>query len=148
MSPGLRLVLLLLPAAQLSCLAGRGEACTTDADCSRDGECTRTSECVPDGTAVRVTVRWTVAGQAPSPSRPEPCAGVGELEILFHDPGAGEENYRPVPCALGQSLYDKMPPRFESVEVVAYDPSGEVLDSAEEPLAAGDESDILVDLSP
>jgi hypothetical protein len=129
------------------CLAGTGDECTADADCSRDGECTRTGECVPDGGAVRIEVRWTVNGVAPSPSSPEPCAAIGELEILFLDPGGEEENFRPVPCDLGQSVFDKMPPRFESVEVIAYDEDEGVLDSTEQELAAGD-SVVEVDLVP
>ena len=130
------------------CLSGTGEDCISDADCSADGECTRTGECVPDGGAVRIEVRWTVNGAAPSPSSPEACAGIGELEILFQDPGGEVENYRPVPCDLGQSVYDKMPPRFEAVEVVAYDEDDAVLDSAEQSLNANGDSQIQVDLIP
>ena len=130
------------------CLAGEGEPCATDVDCSDDGECTRTGECVADGAALRVVVRWTVGGQAPTPAAPQPCAPFGELEIVFHDPGQSTTNFRPVPCELGQSVYDKMPPRFESVEVVAYDPSGDVIDAVEESLDDSGESSVLVDLSP
>lgn len=144
----LRPLLVLVLASPLGCLAGRGDECSSDVDCSDDGECTRTNECVPDGSALRVVVRWTVDGDAPTPARPEPCAPVGELEVRFHDPRAEGENYRPVPCELGQTVYDKMPPRFDSVEVVAYDPAGDTLDSAEEPLAESGETDVLVDLSP
>lgn len=129
------------------CLSATGEECISDADCSADGECTRTGECVPDGGAVRIEVRWTVNGAAPSPSSPGPCEAIGELEILFQDPGGEAENYRPVPCDLGQSVYDKMPPRFESVEVVAYDRDDDVLDSVEAELGAGD-SQVAVDLVP
>ena len=147
--PPLALLALALLGAAPACLAGEGEQCSTDADCSDDGECARTGECVADGATLRVVVRWTVAGQAPTPSAPQPCAPVGELEIRFHDPGQESVGYRPVPCALGQAVYDKMPPRFESVEVVAYDPSGDqVLDTVEEPLAASGETSVLVDLAP
>lgn len=140
----LALVVLGLP----GCLAGEGEPCATDADCAADGECTRTGECVADGAALRVVVRWTVDGQAPTPAAPQPCAPLGELEIVFHDPGQETTSYRPVPCELGQSVYDKMPPRFESVEVVAYDDSGDMVDAVEEPLSASGETSVLVDLSP
>lgn len=140
----LALVVIGLP----GCLAGEGEPCATDADCAADGECTRTGECVADGAALRVVVRWTVDGQAPTPAAPQPCAPLGELEIVFHDPGQETTSYRPVPCELGQSVYDKMPPRFESVEVVAYDDSGDMVDAVEEPLSASGETSVLVDLSP
>lgn len=139
---------LALVAAAPGCLAGEGEECTDDADCADDGECTRTGECVADGAALRVVVRWTVGGAAPTPSQPEPCAPLSELEVRFHDPGAEPEQYRPVPCPLGQVIYDKMPPRFESVELVAYDGSGDEVDSAEEPLEPRGETAVDVDLSP
>ena len=138
----------LLLLAPPGCLAGEGEQCSTDADCADDGECTRTGECVPDGAAVRVSVQWTVGGQTPTPAAPQPCEPFGDLEIVFHDPGEETTSYRPVPCELGQAVYDKMPPRFESVEVVAYDPAGDMVDAVEEPLSAGAESAVQVDLTP
>lgn len=142
------LLWLLLAAAQAGCLAGEGETCSTDADCAADGECTRTGECVPDGAALRVVVRWTVNGQAPAPGQPEVCAGIGELEVRFLDPGEEAETYRPVPCSLGQVVYDKMPPRFESVEVLAHDADGREVDSVEVPLSPSGETTVDVDLVP
>jgi hypothetical protein len=141
-------VLLGLPWSLAGCLSGEGESCVSDVDCASDGECTRTGECVADGAAVRIVVRWTVAGDAPTPSEPGPCAAFGELEIRFHEPDGEPLAYRPVPCELGQAVYDKMPPRFQSVEVVAYDPAGDVVDSVEEPLAESGPSDLEFDLSP
>src|SRR6266545_4095866 len=94
------------PIGQLGCLTGA--LCTADTDCVEDHECTRTGECVPAGTAIRVVVRWTVNGQAPSPMRPEPCEPIGELEVVFHDGSLQPQNYRPVPCNFGRTVYDKM----------------------------------------
>ena len=139
--------LLLLVAAPAGCLTGSGGECSSDGDCAAGGVCTRTDECVPAGSAIRVVVRWTVNGQAPTTSRPEPCAEVGELEVIFRDPGGRPESYRPVPCDLGQTVYDKMPPRFESVEVRAMDRSGDLLASAREDLASRGETAVQVDLS-
>jgi hypothetical protein len=140
---GLLLPLLL---AAPGCQTGSDE-CATDGDCG-GGECTRTGACVASGTALRVVVRWTVGGVAPTPSQPDACTPLGELEVDFHDPGGDPEEYRPVPCALGQVVYDKMPPRFESVEVLAYDASGDVVDRAEAPLEPSGETSVLVDLDP
>ncbi|HYU15962.1 MAG TPA: hypothetical protein VEL05_07825 [Candidatus Acidoferrum sp.] len=134
------------PIGQLGCLTGA--LCTADTDCVEDHECTRTGECVPAGTAIRVVVRWTVNGQAPSPMRPEPCEPIGELEVVFHDGSLQPQNYRPVPCNFGRTVYDKMPSRFDSVEVIAYDPADRFLDAAEEMLARSGETDIEVDLTP
>lgn len=139
--------LALLVAAQPGCLSGSGP-CATDGDCGGGDECTRTGECVASGTALRVVLRWTVGGEAPSPTRPEPCAPLAELEVMLHDPGGEPEDYRPVPCALGQVVYDKIPPRFEAVRVLAYSASGRVVDTAEAALEPTGESSVLVDLEP
>jgi hypothetical protein len=140
-------LLLLAPAfAASGCFGGRH--CVDDSECASDSECTRTGECVALGSALRVVLRWTVDGAAPTPSAPEPCAGISELEILFHDASGDIENYRPVPCPLGRATYDKMPPRFRSVELVAYDDSGFEIDSVEEPLSATGATDVLIDLHP
>jgi hypothetical protein len=104
---------------------------------------------VQAGGSVRVEVSWTVNGDAPTPSLPAPCtsASIGELEVRFHDRDGEPENYRPVPCELGRTLYDKMPPRFDSVEVIAYGEDSDVLASGEEPLVAGGDSEVEVDLT-
>jgi len=103
---------------------------------------------VTAGSALRVVVRWTVNGEAPTPSQPEACAEVGELAVTFRAPAPTQpQTYQPVPCQLGQTVYDKMPPRFETVEVVAFDRAGNVLASAEERLARSGETAVQFDLS-
>jgi len=145
----LRAVLLVLLTAPAGCLGGAGVECSSDSDCPAGREeCTRTGDCVKAGSAIRVEVHWTVNGEAPTPSQPEACAEVGELAVTFSAPAPAQpQSYRPVPCALGQTVYDKMPPRFESVELVAYDRSGNVLDSAEDRLARSGETAVQFDLS-
>jgi hypothetical protein len=142
------LAVLGLPWSLTGCLAGgladEGESCVSDVDCESDGECTRTGECVPDGRALFIIVRWTVDGGT---SEPESCDEFGELEIRFHDPDGEPLAYRPVPCELGQAVYDKMPPRFQSVELVAYDPGGDEVDSAEAELGSEGETTVELDLS-
>lgn len=142
------LPLLLALLAQAGCLSA-GQ-CVVDSDCAGGGECTRTGECVQAGGSVRVTVSWTVNGDAPTPGRAEPCtsASIDELEIRFRDRDGESENYRPVPCELGRTVYDKMPPRFDSVELRAYGADDELLASAEAPLTASRENDVELDLAP
>lgn len=130
------------------CLLGARDRCMTDGDCAGGEECTRTAECVTEGTALRVVLRWTVAGEAPTPAAPAPCDGIEELEVVFRGAEAEPERYRPVPCELGQAVYDKMPPRFDRIEVIAYDAAGGPLDSRVEALEPRGESDVLVDLAP
>lgn len=129
------------------CLGGRDQ-CLADGDCEGGEECTRTGECVAQGTALRVVVRWTVAGQGPTPAASGPCAGIEELEVVFRGGPAEPQRYRPIPCELGQTTYDKMPPRYDWVEVNAYDSVGERLDSRGAELEPTGESDVLVDLTP
>jgi hypothetical protein len=130
--------------------APSGGACTVDGDCPDGQECTRVEECVESGTSLRVVLSWTVAGVAPTPEAPEPCAPFSELEVRFHDPNVDDEDvsFRPVPCDLGRTVYDKMPPRLTSVEVIAYDEQGRDVDSESASLQPSGESDVTVDLQP
>jgi hypothetical protein len=122
-------VALLLVLAATGCLRdGDRESdddweCVRDADC--EGECTRTNECVEAGTSIRVEVTWTVAGAAPSE---ESCAPFGELEVLFYEGSEEGPTYAPIPCPIGSSTYDKMPPRLDRVEMLAYGEGGDILD--------------------
>jgi hypothetical protein len=45
-------------------------------------------------------------------------------------------------------VYDKMPPRLTSVEVIAYDAQGHEADSESADLQPSGESDVSVDLQP
>lgn len=125
------------------CFAGRGSLCEEDADCA--GECTRTGECVEAGSSIRVVVAWTVNGLAPSE---EACASLGDLGVVFYDGGQEARSYYPIPCPIGRSTYDKMPPRLDRVELVAEDPSGRTVDRAERDLAPTGETVVEIDLRP
>ena len=119
--------------------------CETDADC--DGECARTNECVEAGTTIRVELAWTIAGE---PAVDETCAPIAELEVLFHDGGGEQEptSYSPIPCRLGRSTYDKMPPRLDRIELIAYDQGGGILDSGSGPLEPTGTTTVSFDLVP
>ena len=117
--------------------------CVRDADC--DGECTRTNECVEAGTAIRVEVSWTIAGAA---TTEESCAPIGELEVFFYEGEVEATNYVPIPCAIGSSTYDKMPPRLDRVELVAYGEGGDVLAAESADLEPTGTTTVLFDLQP
>ena len=149
MSPS-RAPLALLVASWIAapgCPSGGGEPCMVDGDCARGEECTRPGDCVAEGTALRVIVRWTVLGEAPTPAAPGPCDDIAELAVVFEG-GFEPERYRPVPCELGQAVYDKMPPHFKWVHVIAYDDAGDLLDRRSQLLEPTGESDVTVDLAP
>lgn len=117
--------------------------CVRDADC--DGECTRTNECVEAGTSIRVEVAWTIAG---APASDDSCAPFAELEILFYQDEVEVTNYVPIPCRIGRSTYDKMPPRLDRVELVAYDESGRTVDSQSAALEPTGTTTVAFDLQP
>jgi hypothetical protein len=112
--------------AASGCLSGGSAECASDGECAGGDVCARTGECVPAGGAIEVVVEWTVGGAAPDADR---CAPVAELEVVFYDGREEATSYAPVPCTLGRTTYDKMPPRLDRVELFAYDDRGAVLDS-------------------
>jgi hypothetical protein len=88
--------------------------CQTDADCG--GEvCTRTHECLAASQIRSVKATWTIRGMAASATT---CATTPDFYIQFD----GSTNidvvaYTPVPCVAGQFTIDKLPKRFNAVEL-------------------------------
>jgi len=117
--------------------------CVRDTDC--DGECTRTNECVEAGTSIRVEVEWTINGAAPSE---ETCAPIGELEVLFYQGDEEGPTYAPIPCPIGSSTYDKMPPRLDRVEMLVYGDGGDVVDQQSAPVDSTGTTAVTFDLEP
>ena len=111
--------------------------CLGDDEC--EGACTRTQECAL-GTLVDVTVTWRIHGLTPTPDNPGACLGVDHLALTFEDSNdyAGGVMYEPIPCELGITTYDKMPPRFDSIGLSAQSSSGRILDSAQQRLQPGE----------
>jgi hypothetical protein len=122
------------------CFSRSGE-CETDADC--DGVCARTGDCVDS--AIAVTVEWTVAGAAPTA---ESCAPVAELEVVFYADDREQTSYAPVPCTLGRTNYDKMPPWLDRVDLVAHDDDGRILDIGHGDIAPTGATTVTIDLQP
>ena len=122
--------------------------CVSDDQCGSGNACTRTGECVATSSLSSTLVNWTINGVAPTPADPSPCAGIAELEVIFDDHTSHTSTgYSPVTCSLGRVFYDKMPPRFDTVSLVAYDNAGRRLDWASASLSAG-ENIVTLDLRP
>jgi hypothetical protein len=89
--------------------------CQVDDDCSGSKVCTRNSECLAPSEVRATRTSWTIRGQ---PATASLCAATPDLYILF---GSFDPNdtygYEPVPCASGVFTVDKLPVRFNSVEV-------------------------------
>lgn len=122
--------------------------CVSDDQCGAGNACTRIGECVAASSLSSTLVNWTVNGVMPTPADPSPCAGIAELEVIFDDhTSRTSTGYSPVTCSLGRVYYDKMPPRFDTVSVVAYDNAGRRLDWASASLSVG-ENIVTLDLRP
>lgn len=126
-SPVLYLLGALLATGAAACFEpADGGACVSDRECS-DAVCSNVGECA--STTYRLRVAWTLRGAAAN--TPGACDGVDELEIVVSDPSTGTDHaVRPVPCAIGSFLFDKMPPGYDVVALTAYGPGGVYLTSA------------------
>jgi hypothetical protein len=119
---------LLLPLAGMlavlgGCVLGPGR-CESDTDCN--GElCARSGECASALVFVRVV--WTVGGQPPTEAS---CAAHPWLSVTFEDHQYEDElTYEPIRCALGQITFDRMPARYDEVEIQAEDSDGALVTS-------------------
>ncbi len=111
--------------------------CVSDGDCGF-GICTRVGECVDESNVVEARITWTVNGSAVSPSNDAACVGVDMLSVHFIDFRAEPDIvYAPVPCNLGQIIYDRMPGRLDQVQLTAWDDRDRILDAVASPLTVG-----------
>jgi hypothetical protein len=96
-----------------SCGTPSGSDCLVDDDCSGGDVCARNGECSSTARSVRVT--WTIRGMPASASS---CAQTPNFFIMFSSPSPGDQyGYEPVPCAAGVFTVDKLPKRFNAVEL-------------------------------
>ncbi len=105
----------------------------TENSCSRDEDCpelcSRIGECLKAEDAISIRANWTIGGLAPSPNAPAPCGGIDAFEVSLESSGERDllVAYYPVPCDLGQVLYDKMPDRLERMRMSAVHADGTIL---------------------
>lgn len=123
-------LLLVLPACPSNT---QGGPCEQDLDCSGGQICARDMECIAPGDTRGVKTTWTIGGQAASATT---CGTMPDFYINFY--GANPQDafgFAPVPCVQGQFFIDKLPTRFDQVELGAdgsfdlvrrVDPSGMV----------------------
>jgi hypothetical protein len=127
--------LALLALALAGCPIPGGE-CRNDGDCGGGEVCANNQACLLPSEVHRVLVTWTIAGLEPTPTT---CAPIRDLEVRISDEEGflGPASFAPVPCTLGQYLFDKLPLGFDRVRL-------EALASGEEHQASIDSSDDLV----
>jgi hypothetical protein len=108
--------LVLLVVLAIGCPApSRGSECQLDAECD-DGEvCARDSVCTPASGVRSLTTTWTIRGAAADDTT---CATHPEFFISFIGRDYGDQlGYAPVPCKLGRFFIDKLPRRFQAVQL-------------------------------
>jgi hypothetical protein len=115
----MRALLLAALALTLALLAGcpYSSDCVVNDDCGGHDVCARNGECLAPSEVRAVRVTWTIRGQQPSTMN---CGAAPNFYILF---GSFDYNdtygYEPVPCASGVFSVDKLPSRYNSVELGA-----------------------------
>jgi hypothetical protein len=103
-----------LTACSLTSSGDAGGECATDAQCG-DDVCAPNGECVARANVRSVTVKWTIDGSSAAAAA---CASHRELYLQFDGPDYGDKlRYVPVPCEQGQYRVEKLPKRFEQVEI-------------------------------
>lgn len=92
--------------------------CQADADCGGGSYvCARDGECLPSTDVRTVHVTWTIRGAAANTTS---CSNALHLDISFivaGDQYADQFGFSPVPCIEGKFTIDKLPNRFDEVQL-------------------------------
>ena len=100
------------------CLAASGPTggeCNRDKDCGGGEICARDGMCALSSQVRAVVTTWTIRGL---PATDATCASHPDLYIKFVGPDFNDAfGYAPVPCNLGQFTMDKLPDRYDEVEL-------------------------------
>jgi hypothetical protein len=106
--------------ALMACLAGcsltpgSGGECVNDSQCG-DDVCTRGGECLARANVRAVMVKWTVEGASASATT---CDGHRDLYLQFNGTDYGDTlRFEPVVCSQGSFFIDKLPKRYQQVEL-------------------------------
>jgi hypothetical protein len=101
---------------------GGGSECQVDPQCG-DEVCANSGECMARSSVREYLVRWTVNGVAAN----EACANLPNLFLRFEGTDYGDIlPFAPVACSAGQLRLDKLPKRYQQVELGFEGSTGEV----------------------
>ncbi|HEX3760477.1 MAG TPA: hypothetical protein VHW23_17295 [Kofleriaceae bacterium] len=116
--------------ALMACLAGcsltsgTGGECVNDSQCG-DDVCTRGGECDARTNVRAVMVKWTVDGVVASSAT---CGTHRDLYLQFNGTDYGDTlRFEPVVCSQGSFFVDKLPKRYQQVELGIQGGTGSVL---------------------
>jgi len=129
--------------AMAGCPVSGPSYCDRDDQCTGGLTCARSQECLAAAEIRSLTIRWTVDGQ---PDTAAQCGALGltDLTITFFD-AAGPLSFAPIPCSGGLFTVDKLPVRFDQVELSTYDRDGRPYAAMN---ALGPQDEQVVDLEP
>nr|HEX4317545.1 hypothetical protein [Kofleriaceae bacterium] len=92
---------------------GFDSGCQSDTTCSPD-VCARDGECLPASDVRSIRVTWTVDGSAANATS---CTTIPSLFLEFNGGPQDGVGFAPVPCMEGNFSVDKMPSRFDDVQI-------------------------------
>lgn len=90
------------------------EHCSDTVACEADLVCARNGQCLPPDQVRAVHVTWTVSG---APASPTSCAAAPDLVLELLGEGGLHLEFAPVPCAEGKFSVDRLPTKYDSVEL-------------------------------
>lgn len=89
--------------------------CQVDGDCGAGDRCARNMECLAEAEIRSVRTEWTIDGAPPTAAS---CARYPSLQIVYTGLYAEDSiGFTPVPCMIGLFTIDKLPTRFNYVEL-------------------------------
>jgi hypothetical protein len=89
--------------------------CTNDSQCG-DDVCARTGECMGRTAVHSMTIQWTVNGSTAASA--SECVDHPNLFLQFDGSDYGDSiQFSPVVCTEGQFTIDKLPARYQKVQV-------------------------------
>jgi len=113
MRTALALALALLPCCPAS---HDGQMFEADSECGGD-ICARDGECIAASEVRQVKITWTINGMTANATN---CGAEQDLYLQFDAPDPGDTfGFAPVPCMQGQFTIDRLPKRFDEVELGA-----------------------------
>lgn len=119
----MRILALVALAGLAACFPPSTYDCNQDQECSSGEVCARNHECLPPGEVRTLRVVWTIDAQ---PDTAAACAalGIGDLTIVYSGGGGEALTFAPVPCPGGLYFVDKLPVRFDRVELSGFASDG------------------------
>ena len=132
-----------LVSAAAACGPTEGEYCDDQIQCGSGMICAHTHECLAADEVHAVTIRWTIAHDAPNATA---CTGIAEMNVGYErtDDPTDRIVFAPVDCAAGSFPNDKWPVRYDLAYVTAIGAGNST--AGREPIPPDPNADVTVDV--